>query len=166
MAEADRAPAVKSVLPSPVAAALEWIAAVALLAMIAVTTVDVIGRYIFARPLPGAYQIIEVLMAVLIFTGLPLVTASREHLSAGLINTTRRFVLRLQDASTQAVGAIFCGLLAYQLFIAAGEYAATGQKLDHTIRIPMSIIAYFMMAMTLATMAVFLALLFRRSVRS
>ena len=49
-------------------------AAAILLAMMGLTFVDVVARYVFNRPLAGAFEVTELLLLVLIFAGLPLVT--------------------------------------------------------------------------------------------
>ena len=41
-----------------------------LLGMMALTVVDVIARYVFNRPLRGAFEVTELLLLVLIFAGL------------------------------------------------------------------------------------------------
>ena len=50
-----------------------------LLVMMALTFVDVVARYLFNRPLAGAFEVTELLLLVLIFAGLPLVTYADEH---------------------------------------------------------------------------------------
>jgi len=47
-------------------------ASMILLAMMLLTTVDVVARYLFNRPLRGAFEITELMLVVLIFAGLPL----------------------------------------------------------------------------------------------
>src|SRR5207253_3109449 len=50
-----------------------------LLAMMLLTVVDVVARYIFSRPVGGAFEITELMLVVLIFAGLPLGSFSDEH---------------------------------------------------------------------------------------
>jgi TRAP-type transport system small permease protein len=50
-----------------------------LLSMTLLTFVDVVARYMFNRPLRGAFEVTELLLLVLIFAGLPLVSYAREH---------------------------------------------------------------------------------------
>ena len=57
-----------------------------LFAMMALTFVDVVGRYLFNRSVTGAFEITEIMMAMLIFAGLPLVVRRREHVSVDLID--------------------------------------------------------------------------------
>jgi TRAP-type transport system small permease protein len=54
-------------------------ASIILLAMMVLTTVDVVARYVFNRPLRGAFEVTELLLLVLIFAGLPLVSFTNEH---------------------------------------------------------------------------------------
>jgi TRAP-type transport system small permease protein len=50
-----------------------------LLAMMALTVVDVVARYVFSRPVRGAFEVTELMLVVLIFAGLPLVSFTDEH---------------------------------------------------------------------------------------
>jgi TRAP-type C4-dicarboxylate transport system permease small subunit len=59
--------------------ALGAAAAGILLAMMALTVVDVVARYVFSRPVRGAFEVTELILVVLIFAGLPLVSFSDEH---------------------------------------------------------------------------------------
>lgn len=57
-----------------------------LFCLIAVTCVDVVGRYFFASPLSGAFEITEIVLAALVFMALPLTTERREHIEVDLLN--------------------------------------------------------------------------------
>jgi TRAP-type transport system small permease protein len=50
-----------------------------LLAMMLLTFVDVVARYVLSRPVRGAFEVTELLLLVLIFAGLPLVSFTNEH---------------------------------------------------------------------------------------
>ena len=52
--------------------------------MVILTSIDVVGRYFFLTPLLGAHEMITLAMGIMIFLGMPLVTASREHLTVDL----------------------------------------------------------------------------------
>ena len=47
--------------------------------MMLLTVVDVVARYVFSRPLRGAFEVTELMLLVLIFAGLPLVSFADEH---------------------------------------------------------------------------------------
>jgi hypothetical protein len=55
---------------------LGGLASALLFFMMALTFVDVVGRYLFNTPVYGGFEMTEVALATLIFAGLPLVTAS------------------------------------------------------------------------------------------
>lgn len=57
-----------------------------LFSMVALTFVDVLGRRLFNTPVFGANDITEHLMAVIIFSGMPLLTSQRGHLSIDLFD--------------------------------------------------------------------------------
>jgi TRAP-type C4-dicarboxylate transport system permease small subunit len=60
--------------------ALLGVAAAAILfAMMGLTVVDVVARYLFNRPVRGAFEVTELMLLVLIFAGLPLVSFTDEH---------------------------------------------------------------------------------------
>jgi len=67
--------------------ALGAVAAAALFAMMALTFVDVIGRYGFHRSIFGAAEIIEQLMMLTVFAGLAFITAKNEHITVTLLET-------------------------------------------------------------------------------
>jgi len=108
-------------------AALGFAAGVVLFAMMALTFVDVIARYLFNRSVPGGFEITEIMMAVLIFAGLPLVSRRDEHVSVDLIDhwlgprlrRVQRTVIEL------ASGLLLLGL-AYLMWRKAGQIAGYG----------------------------------------
>lgn len=79
---------------------LSWIAAVVVFVLMALTAVDVGGRYVLNAPVPGASFLAAALMGVMIFVALPLVTVRDEQLRAGLLDhlfkgAAKRFKERL-----------------------------------------------------------------------
>lgn len=66
--------------------ALEIAMALFVFAMMVLTFADVVGRYIFSAPIPGAFEIIEFIMALVIFCGLPLVTILGGHITVSLLD--------------------------------------------------------------------------------
>ena len=61
-------------------------ASVLLMLLMLVTVVDVVGRYVFNRPLPGGFELTELGLLVLIFAGLPLVSRADEHVTMDFID--------------------------------------------------------------------------------
>jgi TRAP-type C4-dicarboxylate transport system permease small subunit len=133
------------------ALALKVLAAANLFAMMAVATVDVFGRYVLNAPLPGAFEITEVMMAVLVFSVLPIVTASDDHLTIGLLES--RFRGRLRHAKTSLVSLIslaFVATAAWRVWIEAGRMADIQERTAY-LGIWLWPLAYFMFAMLALT---------------
>ena len=70
-----------------VAPALGALAALVLFAMMMLTCVDVIGRYFFSRPIFGGFELTEMMLAAMIFLGLPLVTLRNEHVTVDVLDS-------------------------------------------------------------------------------
>ncbi|MEY5028416.1 MAG: hypothetical protein RLZ63_731 [Pseudomonadota bacterium] len=95
---------------------------VMLFAMVALTFIDVLGRRLFNTPVFGANDITEHLMAVIIFSGLPLLTAQRGHLSIDLFD---KWLLtpgwRLWHKVVDVLIAAVLALIAYEYYLAIEE---------------------------------------------
>jgi TRAP-type C4-dicarboxylate transport system permease small subunit len=124
-------------------------ASAVLFSMMTLTFVDVVARYVFNRPLRGAFEITELLLLVLIFAGLPLVTHAGEHVTMDLID---RFLgareRRLARRLVELICAALTFLLAWLMWIRAGRIAAYGDTTD-VLRIEVGPFVYFMTAMIL-----------------
>jgi TRAP-type C4-dicarboxylate transport system permease small subunit len=120
-----------------------------LLAMMALTTVDVVARYLFNRPLRGAFEVTELLLLVLIFAGLPLVSFTNEHAVMDFVDRLlgRRSLRRL-ESSVEALNAGLMFLLAWLVWSKADRIWAYRDATD-VLRILYGPFVYFM-AVTLA----------------
>ena len=61
-------------------------AMIALFGMMMLGTADVLGRYLFNRPLTGTFEVFEILLPVLILFSLADTQSMDEHLTAGVID--------------------------------------------------------------------------------
>ena len=126
------------------ATALRYAAATLLFAMMAVTLIDVAGRDLLARPLPGAFELTEVLVALVVFAGLPLVSSKGQHVAASLID--RRLpprALRLRARLVAALGAAILAVIAWRLWVLAARLAEYGDTFEF-IGLPQFLLAYAM----------------------
>jgi TRAP-type C4-dicarboxylate transport system permease small subunit len=118
-----------------------------LFAMMSLTFVDVVARYVFSRPIRGGFEVTELLLLVLIFAGLPLVSHADEHV-------TMDFIDRRLGPSGQAllgrlihfVVAALMFFMAWQVWIRAGRVSGYGDATD-VLRIVYGPFVYFMAAM-------------------
>jgi TRAP-type transport system small permease protein len=118
-----------------------------LLAMMLLTVVDVVGRYVFNRPLRGAFELTELMLLVLIFAGLPLVSYADEHVTMDFIDRllSPRGLLVLRRA-TQAISAALMFLLAWLVWFKADRIWGYRDATD-VLRIVYGPFVYFMAVM-------------------
>jgi len=64
-------------------------AMIALFGMMMLGTVDVVGRYLFNRPITGSLEMFEILLPVLVLFSLADTQSKDEHLTAGVIDFFR-----------------------------------------------------------------------------
>jgi TRAP-type C4-dicarboxylate transport system permease small subunit len=128
------------------------IAASALLfAMMCLTFVDVVARYLCNSPLRGGFEITELTLLVLIFAGLPLVSHGDEHVTMDFID--RMLPPRAVGVLIRLVHALVAAMflfLTWQMLIKAGRIAAYGDTTD-VLRITVGPFVYFMAAMIALT---------------
>ncbi len=126
-------------------------ASVVLLAMMLLTTVDVVARYVFSRPVRGAFEVTELMLVVLIFAGLPLVSFSDEHAVMDFVDRLLgpRGQRRL-DRLVQGANGAFMFLLAWLVWRKADRIWAYRDSTD-VLRIVYGPFVYFMaLALALA----------------
>lgn len=93
----------------------DLLAALLLFVMMAVTFLDVLGRYIVDRPLPGSTETTQYLLVLMVFVALPVVTARGNHISISLVdsffslraNAMRMAIVNTLAGATMAVVAWF-----------------------------------------------------------
>ncbi|WP_158264433.1 TRAP transporter small permease [Nitratireductor sp. StC3] len=128
-----------------------------LLIMIAITVIDVIGRYVFHRSLPGAVELVSFLLAVAVSLSLPAVTLRRGHIMLTLFEgppTSLRERIRMVVVSL--VSAVVAGVLAVLMWRHATE-AAEFEDVIGYLELPVAPIVYVFSLTSGAMAAIFLA---------
>jgi len=123
--------------------ALTLLAAAVLFFMMVLGTADVFGRYFFSAPIRGTSELIEILMATLVFSAFPLVTAAREHIAISLFEerwrgAARKMRLALIDAAVVACLVLFAWCAMRQGL----RVASMGDVTDY-LRLPKAPVFYF-----------------------
>ena len=118
-----------------------------LMAMMCLTFVDVVARYVFNRPIRGAFEVTELLLLVLIFAGLPLVSHADQHVTMDFVDRMlrsreRRWLNRIVDFIVAAL--MF--FMTWQALIKAARISSYGDSTD-VLRILYGPFVYFMAAM-------------------
>ena len=112
--------------------------------MMLLTVVDVVARYVFNRPIRGAFEVTELLLLVLIFAGLPLVSYADEHAVMDFIDRLLRpRGQRRLESLVQVVNAAFMFLLGWLTWLKADRIWAYRDTTD-VLRIVYGPFVYFM----------------------
>lgn len=122
--------------------------AVLLFMMTMLTLLDVFGRYLFNSPIMGAYEITELMLAVLIFAGIPLAGANDEHIAVDLIDgVVPRSIAKVRDILIALTMSVVLGALSKNIFHKGLEAIKYGDQ-SAMLQIPMSPI-YFIVSISL-----------------
>jgi TRAP-type transport system small permease protein len=136
------------------------LAALALFGIMGLTFVDVMGRKFFSGSLPGALELTELLMVVVIFTSLPLVALAGEHV---VFDSLDRWMPPWLQRSQQALMELFCAAamagLAWLMWVKAGQLTEYGDTTSQ-LKLPLGVFVYVMSGLlALATVAHLIVLL-------
>jgi TRAP-type C4-dicarboxylate transport system permease small subunit len=126
--------------------------------MMGLTFVDVFGRLAFNSPLPGGYEITQMAVGLVVYLGLPVVSARREHITIGLIeHLFPRGFRRVQHAVINLV----LGLMTVAWGREVWTQAATldvRNELFMNLQIKVAPVVYVMGGLTFLAAAAFLVL--------
>jgi len=139
--------------------ALSWSMALLLFAMMAVTTIDVLGRYLFSSPIPGGYEMVQFMMALVVFCSLPITTRQDSHLTVSIISGNlkggtarmhRLFVLLVSLAGTIVI--------AWRTWD-QGAILTQSKQVSNLLEWPLGPIAYAMAVFAWLTVAILVAMI-------
>ncbi|SLN63754.1 Tripartite ATP-independent periplasmic transporters, DctQ component [Roseivivax jejudonensis] len=111
--------------------ALEWglmrLVALALFAMMALTFLDVSGRYLFNAPLGGAFEITELALGFLVFATFPILARDGRHIRLDLLsNRLPPRAQRWHEAAIRVFSGVVLAVIAWRLFKVAAFEASVG----------------------------------------
>src|SRR5262245_38163561 len=133
--------------------------------LMTLTCVDVVGRYFFNRPVPGGFELTEILLVALIFAGLPLVSLRNEHVTVDLFDpVTPDWLFRIQHVVACAIGSVCSGYLAWRLWLRAEHMDRAGETTAQ-LKIKLAWLTYSMSVLMALTAIALLILAFRRAQR-
>lgn len=106
---------------------LEFASSIVLAAMMLLTFIDVVGRYLFSEPVFGATEMISTMLALTIFLGLGIANARDRHIVVELFDARVRAIApRTYDVLVQGFSIFAMSLIVYVLFQQAVEAAHLG----------------------------------------
>jgi len=143
-------------LASPVARVLNYLAAIALVFLMALTGIDVSLRYLFNAPIPGSFEITEYVLPMVIAFGLAQCSLEKGHVSVELF--TSRLSKRgktFMNCIAYLLFSVLYALIAWQSLLRALGLKQTGQT-SEVLALPLY---PFVLTVTVGCSALFLATL-------
>lgn len=133
---------------------VEAVLVLLLSAMVLLTFADVLGRRIFGKPIYGAYDITEHLMALTVFAGLPIVTAAAGHLTVDLLDHyLKSDRMRWWNTTISLIAAAIFALIAW-LFFDQAQTATQIKEVSQGLNIPRApLYVYMGLSMALSALA-------------
>jgi TRAP-type C4-dicarboxylate transport system permease small subunit len=106
-----------------------WLAAVALIAMMCVTVVDVFLRYVFNSPVRGSYDLVEATLVIFVFHGMSTAFLHRKNITIDLIDTLvgeRTVAVLVRVSDVLSIVAVL--LFTYAMLVPAMQAFAYGDR--------------------------------------
>lgn len=157
----SRSSLIRSRLIAVAATICTTVAAMAIAGMAITMFCDVIGRYFFNHPVPGAGELIELFVAITVFAAFPLATAGREHIRLDYLemafDPARRHYVR---AACWTASAVILAVIAWRVGITTRTIIRYGDTTSY-LNIPIAPFGVFITAM-IAVSAIVMAYLATR----
>ena len=107
---------------------LSYLGAFALFTMMCLTTVDVVGRYLFNRPITGVFELTEYLVLILIFSFIGYTQSQKGHVAVDiLLPLLPQKLKKLTDVGNHLVCLVLMGLITWMGVVKALELRAVGE---------------------------------------
>ncbi len=128
----------------------EWLAlffstasAITLFAMMALTFADVFARYVVNSPVTGATELTEIMLAVVVFTAMPMMAFRNDHIVVDL--TDKFFSPTMHKIRQSLIGLLFAVALFYlgsRIFVLAKRALRNGETTEY-LEIPVGYVINF-----------------------
>ena len=140
---------------------LAVIASFTLFCMLVLTVIDVVGRYFFNSPFPGGVELVEIMLAIVVFSAFSLITWSEEHICVDLLDDWFPVSLtNLRQAFINLCSAFALGLIAWKVWGLGLRSLSYGETTD-VLEIPIGYVMCFVSFIGWISMVIALALAFQ-----
>jgi TRAP-type C4-dicarboxylate transport system permease small subunit len=123
-----------------VATLCAWVASAFLAAMMLLTVADVLGRSLFARPIHGTYELVELLLTCTFFFALPAVFLRDGHVLVDVIDSWRPRAVPWLKRIALVVTAVMLGIITWRCALFAKNALEFG---DVTSDLSLPLILYW-----------------------
>ena len=147
------------------ALALNLLASVTLFALMIITCVDVVGRYVFSNPLTGSTELTEMALCILIFAAFPVISWRDEHIVVDMLDrSTPPFVHLVRTLVLNLVSAAALYFIGERIFTLGNRSLRNGEVSEY-LSIPLGWTINFIAAMCWLSAIVLLTFGMSRALR-
>lgn len=133
-----------------------WLSGGIAAAVMALTFVGVIMRYVFRSPLSGGFELIEIGMGLIVFTALPFLIRGPGNIRVTvLFDKFAAPVQRIMNVISHLIGAALSGFMAWRVWLQGDRMLRYGE-VTMELRIPKGLIAEAMAALLALAVVAFL----------
>lgn len=122
---------------------LQIVSAVTLFALMLITCVDVVGRYVFNSPLTGSTELTEIAVGIVVFSVLPILTWRNDHIVVDLLDpffpALAQFIRSIIINVCIAAGLVYLG----QRINVLGERSLSYDEVTEYLHIPTGWMMHF-----------------------
>lgn len=140
---------------------LTLISGSALVVLMLITCIDVVGRWLFNKPLTGSTELTEVGLAIVVFGALPFVCWRENNIVVDILDSRfSRLITKVRSILIHIISALCLAFLGQRLFVLANRSLSYGEVTEH-LAIPLgwsiSFMAIFcwLTALALVTIGIF-----------
>lgn len=134
--------------------------AASMLGIMGVTVVNVFMRYVLVSPISGSDEIVQFLLATLIFSAFPLATLERRHFSVALVRGAHGRLRFWSVALELLVSVAGCGIVTVQLLREAMQLRSE-QMTTMVLELPLAPLNFAMSALAALALGGLIVLLIR-----
>lgn len=114
-----------------------------LMVMMVLTVCDVVGRYVFNAPVAGATELTGMLLAAVIFLGVPAVSFETEHVTVDLMSDrVPGWIVPFRKLATGLLSAVVLAVVAWRIWVYASQIGGYGGTTT-TLELPVAPLGYF-----------------------
>lgn len=134
------------------------IGAACLIAMMGLTVADVLGRYLMNAPVPGSTEVTELLLAAVVFLGLPAASIDNDHIAVDVLTSRLSGIrARMMEIGISILSAAVLAVVAWRIWIVGNQIAGYSGTTP-TLKLPLAPVAYGSAVLCLVAAGVTLAL--------
>ena len=117
--------------------------------LVVITVIDVFGRYLLGLPLPGTSEMTEIILAILVYIGLPFICRDEGHVTVSILsNNLKHSFAKIHSIIINMILSIILSIIGLQL-IFYGINLNSYNDITTFLEIPKAPIAFILAFLTL-----------------